>query len=317
MSESPAAPESWPALPYPDWADTVATLHRWTQVVGKVRMVRTPWINHSWHVTLHVCPRGLTTGTIHAGSGGFSVDLDLVDHALRVEAPHGRGGFDLEPMPVAEFYARTLGVLDDLGLATRIHPVPNELEDATPFPEDTEHRSYDADAVSRFFGALTQVDRVFKRFRAGFQGKCSPVHFFWGSFDHAVTRFSGRTAPPHPGGFPNLPDWVTREAYSHEVSSAGFWPGGETHPEPIFYSYAYPTPPGFAKQPVGPDAAVWVEELGEWVLPYEAVRTAPDPDAALLTFLEDTYAAAADTAGWDRAALDWSGDGVPEDRRDP
>jgi len=313
----PSSPASWPALPYPEWADTLAALHRWTQVVGKIRMVRSPWINHSWHVTLHVSPRGLTTGLIHAGDHGFRVDLDLVDHALRVESPRGRDGFDLGPMSVADFYARTMEVLDAMGVTTRIHPIPNEVEDAIPFPEDTVERVYDAEAASRFFGALTQVDRVFKRFRARFQGKCSPVHFFWGSFDHAVTRFSGREAPPHPGGFPNLPDWVTREAYSHEVSSAGFWPGGETHPEPIFYSYAYPTPGGFARGPVGPDAATWVEELGEWVLSYEAVRTSADPDETLLTFLQDSYSVAADAANWDRRALEWDGDGVPENRRDP
>jgi hypothetical protein len=317
MSRRSPSIEAWPALPYADWADTIATLHRWTQIVGKVRTARAPWVNHSWHVTLHTTPRGLTTGAIPAPPEAFSIELDLLSHQLRVESPRGRAGFDLAPMSVAAFYQQTTKLLEDLELATEIDPVPNEVEDPIPFAEDTEHDAYDAEAVTRFFHALVQVDRVFHRFRSRFLGKCSPVHFFWGSFDHAVTRFSGRTAPTHPGGFPNLPDWITREAYSHEVSSAGFWPGGDSHPHPIFYSYAYPSPEGFSECPVRPDAAQWVDELGEWVLPYEAVRTAEDPDATLLAFLEDTYAGAADKAGWDREALEWTGEGVPEERRDP
>jgi hypothetical protein len=317
MSPDGSAIQPWPALPYEEWADTIATLHRWTQVVGKVRMVRSPWVNHSWHVTLYASPRGLTTGTIPAAGEGFQIDLDFLSHQLRVESPRGRAGFDLVPMSVAEFYRQTAQLLAEMGLETEIDLVPNEVEDAVPFDEDTDHASYDAEAVTRFFRALAHVDRVFKRFRGRFAGKCSPVHFFWGSFDHAVTRFSGRSAPPHPGGFPNLPDWITREAYSHEVSSAGFWPGGESHPAPIFYSYAYPSPEGFSECPVRPEEARWVTELGEWVLPYEAVRTAANPDETLLAFLEDTYAGAAEKGGWDREALDWNGEEVPVERRDP
>ena len=220
----------------------------------------------------------------------------------------------LEPRSVAEFYGEVMQRLDELGLGTPIHTTPSEIPDAVPFPEDTEHAAYDPRAVHDFWHALVSCQRVFQRFRARFVGKSSPVHFFWGSFDLAVTRFSGRTAPEHAGGIPNFPDWVAREAYSHEVSSLGFWPGGEVFPEPVFYSYAYPTPDGFAEAPVGPDATFWTSELGEFVLPYEAVRTADDPEAALLRFAQESYAAAADLADWDRAALEWpeGAQGPPE-----
>jgi len=294
---------SWPALPVEDWLDSLQTLHMWTQIVGKVRLAQTPWVNHSWHVTLYATTRGLSTSPIPHGSRSFQIDFDFIAHKLLVSTGEGElRGLPLEPQTTADFHARLMAILDELSLPVKIHPRPNEVETATPFAEDTLHASYDADAVLRFWRALSQVDRVFKAFRAGFVGKVSPVQFFWGSFDHAVTRFSGRRAPEHPGGFPNMPDRITREAYSHEVSSAGFWPGGESG-EAFFYSYAYPTPEGFSEAKVRPAAAGWNADLGEFVLPYEDVRTADSPDDALMAFLESSYEAAATAAGWDRQAL--------------
>lgn len=294
---------SWPALPIEDWLDSLQTLHMWTQIVGKVRLAQTPWVNHSWHVTLYATTRGLSTSPIPHGSRSFQIDFDFIAHKLLVSTGEGElRGLPLEPQATADFHARLMATLDELSLPVKIHPRPNEVETATPFAGDTLHASYDADAVLRFWRALSQVDRVFKAFRAGFVGKVSPVHFFWGSFDHAVTRFSGRRAPEHPGGFPNMPDRITREAYSHEVSSAGFWPGGESG-EAFFYSYAYPTPEGFSEAKVRPAAAGWNADLGEFVLPYEDVRTADSPDEALMAFLESSYEAAATAAGWDRQAL--------------
>lgn len=295
----------WPPLPPAGWADTYATLHRWAQVVGKVRLARTPWVNHSWHVTLYVTARGLTTGLVPHDGQSFQVDFDFIDHRLLARTSAGRAAhLDLRPMSVAAFYRAVMRALADLGAPTVIHPRPNELPDATPFAADEARASYDPAAAHAFWRALVQADRVLGRFRAGFVGKCSPVHFFWGSFDLAVTRFSGRPAPPHPGGVPHLPDRVVREAYSHEVSSAGFWPGGGAVPYPAFYSYAYPEPAGFKDAAVRPKEAFYSPDLKEFVLPYEAVRTAADPDDLLLGFLEDTYRAAADLGGWDRAALE-------------
>jgi hypothetical protein len=297
--------ERWPALPFEEWKDTAATLHMWTQIVGKVRLAQTPWINHSWHVTLYVTPRGLTTSPIPHGDRVFQIDVDFISHRLLVTTCDDTfREIPLEPRATADFYAALMGALSELGVPVRIYPRPNEVEEPVPFDEDTVHASYDAAAAERFWRILLQVDRVFQEFRARFIGKSSPVHFFWGSFDLAVTRFSGRPAPPHPGGFPNLPDAVAREAYSHEVSSAGFWSGSPAMPEPIFYSYAYPTPEGFSDGKVRPAAAGWNGDLGEFVLPYEAVRTADSPEATLLEFLQSTYEAAARTAGWDRAALE-------------
>ena len=294
----------WPEIPWEAWKDTAATLHMWTQIVGKVRMVNMPWINHSWHVTLYVGPRGLTTSPIPRGERTFQIDFDFVDHRLVVSTAGGeRRAIALEPQTTADFYRRLTETLHELDLATEIHARPNEVDPAIPFAEDTEHASYDAEAVERFWRVLRRVDEVFTDFRAGFRGKASPSHFFWGSFDLAVTRFSGRTAPEHPGGYPNMPLDVMREAYSHECSSAGFWPGGEPMPYPIFYSYAYPTPDGFAEAEVRPAEAEWSTDLGEFVLPYEAVRTASDPRGALLDFLETTYAAAARAADWDIEGL--------------
>ncbi len=299
--------DAWPSLSYPDWRDTYATLHLWTQVVGKIRLVQSPWVNHSWHVTLYVTPRGLTTSPIPYGTRSFSIDFDFIDHRLVVETADGAlRTLPLRPRPVADFYAAVMAALDDLEMPVRIHTTPNEIPDAVPFEADRQHAAYDAAAVTRFWRALVQVDRVFKTFRARFAGKCSPVHFFWGSFDLAVTRFSGRAAPPHPGGVPNMPDWVAREAYSREVSSAGFWPGGAPLPEAVFYSYAYPEPAGFRDVPVRPAEARFEQALGEFVLPYEAVRTSGTPDEALLAFLQSTYEAAAERAQWDRAILEAS-----------
>lgn len=299
------SPETWPSLPLEAWQDTFATLHRWTQIVGKIRLKQTPWINHGWHVVLYVTPRGLTTSPIPHGARTFEISFDFLDHRLRIRASDGGDRtIPLRARSVAEFHHELLGTLDEMGLGVSIHGSPNELEDATPFAEDHSHHAYDPESAARCWRILVQADRVMKRFRARFAGKCSPVHFFWGSFDLAVTRFSGRPAPPHPGGIPNLPDWITREAYSHEVSSCGFWPGGGPHPFPLFYSYAYPEPEGFSTAAVEPEGAFYSSELREWVLPYEAVRAAPSPEDALLAFLETTYGAAAALGRWNRAELE-------------
>lgn len=296
---------AWPELPYADWRDSLETLHRWAQIVGKVRLARSPWLNHSWHATLYVTDRGLTTSLIPHLDRSFEIDFDFVDHALRV-TPVGGPAWQmaLRPRTVASFYEELMAGLDGLDLPVAIHGAPNEVEDPVPFAEDTAHGAYDPDAANRFWRALAHSHRVFSWFRAGFRGKASPVHLFWGSFDLAVTRFSGREAPLHPGGIPNLPDRVTREAYSHEVSSAGFWAGNEMIPYPAFYAYAYPTPEGFDGAAIEPAEAEWNVDLGEYLLPYEAVREAGDPDAVLRRFLETTYAAAAELADWERDALE-------------
>jgi hypothetical protein len=299
------ATDPWPPLPYEAWKDTQATLHRWTQIVGKIRLVQSPWTNHSWHVPLYVTARGLTTSPVPYGTRSFEILFDFVAHRLRIETDAGSvETMALEPRAVADFYRELFGRLRSLGFDLAIRPMPNEIPDAIPLDQDREHASYDAEAAQRFWRVLLQADRLFKEFRARFIGKASPVHFFWGSFDLAVTRFSGRRAPPHPGGVPNLPDWVAREAYSHEVSSCGFWPGGDALPEPVFYAYAYPEPPGFRAAAVGPAGARFHEGLGEFVLPYDEVRRATGRDAAVLEFLQTTYQAAADLADWDRAALE-------------
>src|SRR5713101_1792705 len=293
MPKSPAASEVWLELNYADWKDTCATLHMWTQIVGKIRLTLTPWTNHSWHVTLYVTARGLTTSPIPHDSSTFEIRFDFIDHQLRILKSDGAGRtIELKPRSVAEFYRTVMKTLSDLGLPVTINTMPNEIADPIPFDQDEEHHSYDREYANRFWRVLVQSDRVLKEFRSRFCGKCSPVHFFWGSFDLAVTRFSGRPAPPHPGGVPHLPDAITREAYSQEVSSLGFWPGGGPVPMPIFYSYAYPEPSGFAQAKVGPEGALYNSQLHEFILPYDAVRTADSPDDVLLDFAESTYDAA-------------------------
>ncbi len=296
----------WPSLPpLEEWADTCETLHLWSQIVGKVRLARSPWTNHSWHVPLYVTSSGLSTSTMHHGPRAFEIDFDFVDHRARIRTSEGEHrSFALRAMSVAEFYGRIMRALDELEVKTPIWPMPVEIPPPIwPFFEDHQHAAYDPEPAARFWRALLQVHRVFTVFRARFVGKVSPVHFFWGAFDLAVTRFSGRTAPMHPGGAPNCADWVMEEAYSHEVSSAGFWPGTGLG-EAAFYSYAYPEPAGFREHAVRPAGAYYHDALREFVLPYEAVRTARDPDAALLDFLQSTYEAAAALGAWERRVLE-------------
>jgi len=295
----------WPELPTAAWRETYATLHLWTQIIGKIRLVRSPWLNHSWHVALYVTARGLTTSPIPDGVRTFQIDLDLIDHVLRVSTSDGaQRQFALAGQSVASFYAAIMAALWETSIHIAIDEMPNELPEPIRFSEDKKHASYDPAAVRSFLQILVNVDRVFKQFRTGFLGKASPVHFFWGSFDLTVTRFSGRRAPRHPGGIPHLSDDVACEAYSHEESSAGFWPGSGAIDYPAFYSYAYPEPAGFRAVKVRPDAAFFSEALGEFILPYDAVRTAAAPDQALLEFLQSTYEAAANAAKWDRDALE-------------
>jgi len=295
----------WPELPTAAWRNTYATLHLWTQIIGKIRLTRAPWLNHSWHVALYVTPRGLTTSPVPDGTRTFQIDFDFIDHVLRVSTSDGaERQFTLAGQSVASFYAATVAALAELGIAVAINEMPSELPAPVRFSEDRAHASYDADTVGRLQQILVNCDRVFKQFRTGFLGKASPVHFFWGSFDLAVTRFSGRRAPRHPGGVPNLPDAVACEAYSHEESSAGFWPGLGAVDYPAFYSYAYPEPASFRTSKVRPEAAFFSEALGEFILPYDAVRTAADPDHELLDFLQSSYEAAAIAAKWDRDALE-------------
>jgi hypothetical protein len=295
----------WPALPFAEWQATAETLHMWTQIVGKVRLALTPWLNHSWHVTLYLTSRGLTTSPIPHGLHTFEINFDFIDHRLRIEKSDGtRRELQLQAQSVAEFYRAAMDALGSLQLQVEIDPRPNEVTDPIPFDRDEEHRSYDPEYANRFWRVLLQADRVLKTFRSRFCGKCSPVHFFWGSFDLAVTRFSGRPAPPHPGGIPHLADAVTREAYAQEVSSVGFWPGNAASPTPIFYSYAYPEPPGFAQAQVRPAAASYYAPLREFTLPYDAVRTADSRDEMLLDFAQSVYDAASLLGKWDRAALE-------------
>jgi hypothetical protein len=296
----------WPELPVAEWAATRDTLQLWTQIVGKVRLARTPVTSHWWNVPLYVTARGLTTSLVPAGDRGFQIDFDFIDHRLDIVVSDGTSrSIHLAPKTVAEFYTELGGRLDELGLATAVWTMPVEIPGAVPFDEDHEHASYEAEQVQRFWLALVQMHRIFEQFRSRFLGKVSPVHLFWGALDLAVTRFSGRPAPPHPGGAPNCGPHVMHEAYSHEVSSAGYWPGPDG--EGVFYSYAYPEPPGFRDVDLGVADARYDEQLGEFVLPYTAVRTAEDPDDLLLRFLQASYEAAADLAAWDRPALERPG----------
>jgi Family of unknown function (DUF5996) len=303
--------EAWPDLPYDAWKDTRDTLHLWTQVVGKIRLALTPWLNHSWHVPFYVTARGLTTSPIPYGENSFEIEFDFNEHVLEITTSGGfRKEIALRPRAVAEFYEIVLAALREGGIRVAITDFPCEIAGAIPFSTDRTHAAYDAEYARRFWRVLVQADRVFKQFRTGFIGKSSPVHFFWGSFDLAVTRFSGRRAPPHQGGVPGLADTVVRDAYSHEVSSAGFWPGGGGVDYAAFYSYAYPEPDGFRTSAVEPAAAAFSEALGEFLLPYDAVRSASDPDSMLLAFLQSTYEAAARAGKWDRAALECA-PGIP------
>jgi hypothetical protein len=296
---------AWPDLPYDRLRPTMDTLQLWMQVVGKVRLARTPWLNHAWHTPLYVSARGFTTSLIPGLDASLELEFDMLGQALVIRSSDGgEQRVALTAGAVAGFYEGVKAALDALGAPTRIVAHPNELPEATPFARDLAARPYDPAMATAFWRALIQIDRVFQRFRTRFLGKSSPAHLFWGAADFAMTRFSGRRAPLHPGGVPNLPDAVTREAYSHEVASVGFWPGDTAELGPCFYAYAYPTPEGFAGARVAPAAARFDQRLGEFLLPYEAVRTAADPDAALLAFLQSTYEAAADAAGWDRAALE-------------
>jgi hypothetical protein len=299
--------DRWPDLPLAAWRDTRDTLHLWTQVMGKVRLSLAPWLNHSWHVALYVTARGLTTSPIPWQDGSFEIDFDFLNDVLWIRKSDGHfRQLMLAPMPVAEFYDKALVALRELAIEVHLSSMPCEIPNCIPFNEDTVHRAYDGEYARRFWRVLASTHEVLSQFRTGFLGKASPVHFFWGSFDLVVTRFSGRPAPKHPGGIPHLPDAVAQEAYSHEVSSAGFWPGGGGGPidYAAFYSYAYPAPAGFAHAKVRPAAASWSQELAEFLLPYDEIRKARDPDAALIEFLTSTYDAAADLANWDRKALD-------------
>jgi hypothetical protein len=303
---SAVEPGAWPVLPaVDDWRDTRDTVHLWTQVVGKVRMALEPLVNHWWYVTLYVSARGLTTSLMPTADGrAVDIEFDFLDGRLVIRTTDGETRHvALEPRSVASFFHETMDALGSVGVRPDLHAAPNEVPDAIPFADDEEHRSYDGDSVQRFWHALVHVDRVLTRFRAGFLGKASPVHLFWGGFDLCTTRFSGRTAPRHPGGVPNCPDRVQHLAYSHEVSSVGFWPDGGN--EGAFYAYAYPEPDGFADWPVAPAGAARYERAaGEFLLPYELVRATPDPDATLLDFCRTTYEAAAELAHWDRDALE-------------
>jgi hypothetical protein len=296
---------AWPELPFTEWKDTYATLHLWTQIVGKFRLVQSPWINHSWHATFYLTSRGLTTSLIPYKSSQFEMQFDFVAHKLLIQTPdNGMESVELRSRTVADFYGDLMARLRKLAIEIKIHPIPNEMEVAIPFHEDEKHATYDPEFANRFWRLLLSADRVFKEFRSRFIGKCSPVHFFWGSFDLAVTRFSGRKAPEHPGKVPHLPDWVAKEAYSHEVSSCGFWPGSEQVPFPAFYAYAYPEPPGFKQATIFPAEGSYHPVLREFLLPYDAVRTSNTPEKLLLDFLQSTYDAAADLAKWDRTALE-------------
>ncbi|MGI9180971.1 MAG: DUF5996 family protein [Longimicrobiaceae bacterium] len=300
-----AGVDAWPSLPLEAWDDTRATLHLWTQIVGKVRLAQAPMLNHWWQVPLYLTAHGLTTAAMPHGERIFQIDFDFLAHELRILANDGASRtLALTPRSVADFYAEFMAALRELELEVKIWTMPVEIDDPIPFDEDREHASYDAEHAQRFWRALAQADRVLQRSQSRFLGKSSPVHFFWGSFDLALTRFSGRRAPRHPGGVPHLADWVVREAYSHEVSSCGWWPGGGAVKEAAFYSYAYPEPEGYRSWPIEPEGGFYSDELREFVLPYEAVRRSADPDQALLTFVQSSYEAAAEMGKWDRAMLE-------------
>jgi hypothetical protein len=290
----------WPEIQFEQLKGTLETVHLWIQIVGKIRLKKMPWLNHSWHVSLYISPRGFTTGSIPYDDGLFQLDMDFITHELIITNSTGlTETVKLFARSVADFHGELFQKLQSMGIDVEIHGKPNELEQAVPFTEDTQQRSYDPAEMNNLWQVLVKIDRVFNKFRAGFNGKNSPVHLFWGAFDLAVTRFSGRQAPKHPGGAPNMPDEIMQEAYSHEVSSCGFWPGNALSPIPIFYAYCYPTPAEFAEQPVEPASAFYSQEMGEFILPYAEVQQAEDPEATLMQFLRSTYRAAAVTGNWD------------------
>ena len=301
----PGCPSPWPELNYQAWGDTLKTIHQWTQIVGKIRLQAMPWQNHSWHTTLYVTSRGFSTGSMPYKNGLFEIEFDFESHVLIIRSTFkDEIHIELEGKSVADFYQILLAHLESLQIHIDIHAKPNEMEEAIPFAENTQNNSYHKEAVINFWQAAVSFHNVFLRFRSRFTGKCSPVHLFWGAFDIAVTRFSGRPAPLHPGGMPNMPLEVMQEAYSQEVSSAGFWPGSDAFPEPIFYSYCYPSPDAFSTYKVAPEQAFWSKDLGEFMLKYEDVRKSDDPEAMLMAFLESTYEAAAETGNWDRESLE-------------
>ena len=301
--------EQWPSLPFESWSATCATLHMWIQIVGKIRLANSPWVNHCWNSTLYVTSRGLTTSPIPHLDRTCQIDFDFLSHELVIQSSNGgMTAFSLEAQSVAKFYKRLMEEMNSLDLHVEINMKPNEVATPIRFDEDEIHSAYDPDYANRFWRILVQADRILKEFRGGFIGKCSPVHFFWGALDLAVTRFSGRRAPVHPGGVPNLPDRVTRDAYSHEVSSCGFWPGGGAISYPAFYSYAYPEPEGFSKAPVSPSEAFYSADLREFILSYDVVRQSASPDETLLKFLQTTYEAASNFGKWDRASLERGAD---------
>jgi len=295
----------WPALDYNSWKDTLKTVHQWTQIVGKIRLVSMPWLNHSWHTSLYITARGLTTGSMPYKNGIYEIEFDFENHQLIISSTFEQNAvMELKPRTVANFYQELFEKLNALGIDVKIHGRPNELEHNTPFAENVTNQSYDAQSMVNFWQVAVSVHNVFSKFRSDFIGKCSPVHFFWGAFDIAVTRFSGRPAPLHHGEAPHMPKEVMQEAYSQEVSSAGFWPGADNAPQPMFYSYAYPSPEGFGQQKVLPKEAFWSDDMGEFFLPYDVVRQAEDPEQMLLDFLQSTYEAAANTGKWDRENLE-------------
>jgi hypothetical protein len=295
----------WPVLSYEKGKDTFETLHLFIQIIGKIKLATLPWINHSWHVALHVVPIGLTTQTIPYEDKSFQIDFDFLEHQLRIKTSEGEvKEFDLSTLSVAEFYRRVFDDLRKLNIHTLIYPVPCEIENPIPFEEDTIHSSYDKQQVNAFHRALLNIVEVFLKFRSGFRGKSSPIHFFWGGFDLALSFFSGRVAPTHPGGIPGLPDWVAEESYNREVSSVGFWMGNEALPEPTFYAYLYPEPLGYSNAEIQPEEAYYHYKLGEFILPYSVVQQSEDEERTLLAFLQSTYQAGADLADWNRSILE-------------
>lgn len=312
MNTAALETEKWPSLSFDSWQPTYETLHMWFQIVGKIRLVQSPWINHSWHTTFYLTSRGMTTSPMPAGPDSFQIDFDFIDHRLTISKSDGQTKvLALRDQSVADFYQELFGSLAAMNLNISINTRPNEVADPIPFELDSRHCHYNPDDAHRCWKVLRGADQLFKQFRSRFCGKCSPVHFFWGSFDLAVTRFSGRRAPLHPGGIPNLPDAVTQEAYSHEVSSCGFWPGSPQMPEPVFYSYAYPEPASFAEASVLPSSARYNATLKEFVVPYEELRASGQLESLLMDFLQTTYEAAAELGGWDRSLLERPSDIVP------